>query len=171
MVLSENMLKALNKQINAEMWSSYIYMSMAAYFDSTGLKGFANWMKVQAKEELMHAEKFYNHVNEMGGIVNFSAIEAPSNDWSSPLEVFEETYKHEQLVTKMIHNLVDISIEEKDHSTNSMLRWFVDEQVEEESSADEIVQKLKLIKENPSGLFMMDQELATRTFVPPVKEK
>jgi ferritin len=167
--MSVRMLEGLNNQINAEMKSSYIYMSMAAYLDSTGLKGCANWMKIQAKEELTHAQKIYDFINNRGGRVKYFEIDAPRNDWSSPKEVFEETYKHEQKVTKMINELVDTAKQDNDHATDSMLRWFVDEQVEEESSAEEIVQKFVMVKDNPSAVFMIDKELGQRVFT--IQEK
>jgi ferritin len=159
--------KAINKQINAEMWSGYLYLSMSSYFESVGLKGFANWMWIQAREEATHAMRLYNHVIERGGRVILSAIDKVPTKWKSPLEVYEETYKHEQKVTGLINDLVNLAIKEKDHATVNMLQWFVDEQVEEEASADEIVQKLKLIETNTSGLFMLDQELGQRIFTPP----
>ena len=160
--------KAINKQINAEMWSGYLYLSMSSYFESIGLKGFANWMWIQAREEVTHAMRLYNHVIERGGRVILSAIDKVPTQWKSPLEIYEETYKHEQKVTGLINNLVNLAIKEKDHATVNMLQWFVDEQVEEEASADEIVQKLQLIEKNTSGLFMLDQELGQRMFTPPV---
>ncbi len=159
---------ALNKQLNAELYSSYLYLSMAAYFESVSLKGFANWMRVQAQEELAHAMKFYDYVNERGGRVKLTSISAPSTQWDSPLAAFKQVYEHEQKVTKLINDLVTLAISEADHATNNFLQWFVAEQVEEESSADEIVQKLKLLGEDRSGLFMLDQELGQRVFSPPV---
>jgi ferritin len=158
---------ALNKQLNAELYSAYLYLSMNAYFESTSLKGFANWMRIQAQEELFHAMKFYDYINERGGRVNLTSISAPSAQWDSPLAAFEQVSQHEQKVTGLINNLVTLAISEADHATNNFLQWFVAEQVEEESSADEIVQKLKLLGEDRSGLFMVDQELGQRIFTPP----
>lgn len=149
------------------MYSSYLYLSMSANFESSNLSGFANWMKVQAQEEMVHAMKFYGHIIERGGKVILDKINKPPVEWKIPLKAFEDAYAHEQIVTKLIHNLVDIAAKEKDHASTSMLQWFVDEQVEEEASADEIVQKLKLMKDAPGGLFMLDQELAKRVFVAP----
>jgi len=159
---------ALNSQMNAEIYSSYLYMSMSAWFESEGLKGAANWMRVQALEEGVHAMKFYNYVRDRGGRVAFAAIEAPPAEWKSPLDCFQAVYAHEQKVTGLINKLVDLAISKSDHATNSFLQWFVTEQVEEEASADELVQKLKLIKDSPQALLMLDTELAARTFVPPV---
>jgi len=152
----------INNQINAELYSSYLYLSMSSYFQSINLKGFANWMLIQAQEELYHAMKFYDYVNERGGKVLVKQIEKPPTEWASPLAVFEYTYKHEQKVTSLINNLVDLAISEKDHASNSFLQWYVNEQVEEESNADELVQKLKMMADTDSGLFMIDQELAKR---------
>ena len=160
--------KAINKQINAEMWSGYLYLSMSSWFESKGLSGFANWMWIQAREEMTHAMRLYQHVIERGGRVKFEAIDKVPTEWKSPQHVFEETYKHEQKVTKLIENLVDIAENEKDRATYNMLQWFIDEQVEEEDSADEILQKIKLIGKNGNGIFMLDRELSQRVFNPPV---
>ncbi len=170
-MLSKRMLKALNKQVNAELYSAYLYLSMAAYFESINLKGFANWMKVQAQEELTHAMKFFDYLNERGGRVELDTIEKPPTEWNSPLDAFETTYKHETNVTRMINNLVNMAMEEKDHATYNMLQWFVAEQVEEEASADEIRQQLKLIGNDGRGIMMLDRELRQRTFTPPQEEK
>jgi len=166
-MIKEKIQEALNQQLNAELFSSYLYLSMAAYFESINLKGFANWMRVQTQEELVHAMKFYNFIIERGGKAVLSAIEGPPTQWKSPLAVFEHAYKHEQKVTGLINNLVDLSIAEQDHATNNFLQWFVAEQVEEEASADEVVQKIKLMGDATGGLFMLDQELAQRVFTPP----
>ena len=169
-MLSERMLNALNRQVNAELYSSYLYLSMAAYFESINLKGFANWMRVQAQEELTHAMRFFDYINERGGVVKLAAIEQPPTEWKSPLDVFEATYKHEVKVTGMINSLVNLAMKEKDHATYNMLQWFVAEQVEEEASADEIRQQLKLIGKDGRGILMLDRELGQRVFTPPVKE-
>lgn len=170
-MLKEKMEQALNEQINAELYSSYLYLSMAAYFESKNLKGFANWMMVQAQEEDFHAMKFFNFVNERGGRVQLKSIAGPDTEWESPLAVFEAVYKHECHVTDLINKLVDLSLELSDHATNTFLHWFVDEQVEEEASADDIVQQLRLVGDNGQGLFMVDRELAQRTFTPPADEE
>jgi len=166
-MIDEKMQEAINKQLNAELYSSYLYLSMSAYFQAVNLGGFANWMRVQAKEELAHAMKFYDYVNERGGRVVLRLVEAPPSDWDSPLAVFEHVYQHEQKVTGLINKLVDLAVKARDHATNNFLQWFVSEQVEEEASADEVVQKLKLVGDDPSGLFMIDRELAQRVFVAP----
>jgi len=163
-MLSQKMQEALNKQLNAELYSAYLYLSMSAYFQSLNLSGFANWMRVQAQEELMHGMKFYDYINERGSRILLQPIEAPPAEWASPLEVFEATYGHEQKVTALINELVNIATAEGDHATKIFLQWFVSEQVEEEASANEVVQKLKLIGDSPNGLLMMDQEFAARVF-------
>lgn len=158
---------SLNKQLNAELYSSYLYLSMAAYFESVSLKGFANWMRVQAQEELIHAIKLYDYIHERGGRVMLTSVNAPMAQWDTPLAAFEHVYQHEQKVTTLINNLVNLAISEADHATNNFLQWFVAEQVEEESSAVEIVQRLRLLGEDRSGLFFLDQELGQRVFTPP----
>ena len=165
------MLDELNRQVNAELYSSYLYLSMAAYFESINLKGFANWMKIQAQEEVIHAMKFFDYINERGGRVTLDTIKKPPAEWKSPLDVFETTYKHEVNVTKMINSLVDLAIREKDHATYNMLQWFVAEQVEEEASADAIRQQLKFIGKDGRGLLMLDRELSRRVFTPPAQEE
>jgi ferritin len=166
-MLSEKMEQALNGQINAEMYSAYLYLSMSAYFQSISLSGFANWMKIQAQEEMVHAMKFYDFVNERGGRVTLHPVDAPPAQWDGPLDVFEAVYSHEQKVTGLINDLVELALSERDHATNIFLQWFVSEQVEEEDSADDIVQKIKLIGEAQGGLFMLDRELGQRTFTAP----
>ena len=161
-MLSEKVEKALNGQLNAEMYSGYLYLSMNAYFKSINLDGFANWMHHQALEELEHGMKFYDFINQRGGRVTLKAIEAPPIEWDSPLAVFEETLKHEQKVTGLINALVDTALAENDHATNIFLQWFVTEQVEEEESVGGVLEQLKLLGEAKGGLFMMDRELSKR---------
>jgi ferritin len=156
------MQEALNKHTNAELYSSYLYLSMSAYFQSVNLAGFSAWMRVQAREELAHAMKFYGHVIERGGRVSLQAVEAPRSQWDSPLAAFEDAYRHEQKVTGLINQLVDEAVQTRDHATNNFLQWFVSEQVEEEASVDAIVQKLKLVGGAPGGLFMIDHHLGER---------
>ncbi|MCD6108212.1 MAG: ferritin [Thermoplasmata archaeon] len=170
-MLSKKMLDELNRQVNAEFYSSYLYLSMAAYFESINLKGFANWMKIQAQEEVTHAMKFFDYINERGGRVILDTIEKPPAEWKSPLDVFETTYKHEVNVTKMINKLVTLALEENDHATYNMLQWFVAEQVEEEASADAIRQQLKFIGKDGRGLLMLDRKLSRRVFTPPAQEE
>lgn len=169
-MLSKQIQDAINEQINAELYSAYIYASMSAYFQSVNLPGFANWMRVQTQEEVMHAFKFYAYVNERGGRVVLQAIDAPPQEWDSPLAAFEAVYVHEQKVTGLINDLVDLAVKESDHATTNFLQWFVSEQVEEEAGADEVVQKLKLVGDAPGGLFMLDREMGQRIFTPPAAE-
>jgi len=169
-MLKKKMMKALNEQINAEMYSSYLYLSMESYFQSVSLAGFAAWMRGQVQEELMHSMKFYDFVNERGGRVTLDTIQKPETSWKSPLVAFEHILRHEQMVTELINDLVDLAIREKDHATNIFLQWFVTEQVEEEASVGEIVDKLKLIKDNSSGLFLLDAEMSKRVFTLPQSE-
>jgi len=161
-MITKKMEKALNEQINAELYSAYLYLSMSAYFEAGNLPGFAKWMRIQWQEEVMHGLKIYDYVNERGGRVTLKSIDEPPAKWKSPLDVFQATYKHEQVVTGRINDLVTQAVAEKDHATNAFLQWFVTEQVEEEKSADEIVQKLKRISDAPGGLYMLDKELGQR---------
>jgi ferritin len=160
--MDKELVEELNKQMNAEFYSSYIYFGMAAYFESENLKGFANWMHIQAHEEWGHGMKFYNYLQERGADVTLGKLDAVATRYDSALAVFEEAYKHEQLVTSLINNLVDLSRKVDDKPTEIFLQWFVSEQVEEEASASEIVEKLKMIKDSPNGLFMMDAQLGKR---------
>ncbi len=163
-MLNKKLEKAINDQLNFELYSSYIYLSMSAYFSSIGLDGFANWMQIQTEEEVVHAMKFYKYVLERDGVVQLDKIDKPKLKWKTPLEAFEDAYKHEQIVTGRIHKLMDLALEEKDHPTVSFLHWYVDEQVEEEANAKQIVDQLKLVKDAPQGLFMIDKELGARVF-------
>jgi len=159
--------KELNKQLNKEFFSAYLYMSMSAYFQSVDLLGFANWMNVQAKEEMFHAEKFYNFIHERNGKVVLEQLDKPQTDWESPLAAFEDALKHELFITSSLNDLVNTALEEKDHATNIFLQWFITEQIEEESNDIEIIRKLKLMKDAPGGMFMLDKELAARVLVLP----
>ena len=170
-MLSEKMQDALNKQINQEFYSSYLYLSMSAYFQAISLMGFSHWLRIQAQEELFHAMKFYDFVNERGGRVTLQKIADPPVKWDNSVTVFQDILKHEQGVTRAINDLVNLAYEEKDHATQIFLQWFVTEQIEEESSAGEVLHKLKLTAGEGSGLFMLDRELATRIFVPPSPAK
>lgn len=168
-MINEKIQEAFNKQINAELYSSYLYLSMSAYFESMNLPGFAHWMRCQAQEEVVHAMKFYDYLNERGGNVKLTAIDAPPAAWNSPLHAFEDAYSHEQKVTGLINGLVDLAVQEKDHASTNFLQWFVAEQVEEEDSADKVVQSLKLAGNQGGGMFMIDRELGQRVFTLPVK--
>ena len=167
-MLSDKMQMTLNKQLNAEAYSGYLYLSMKAWFESKGLKGMSHWMGHQAREEFFHTQKFYTFIIERGGKVNLTAIDAPAVDWASPLAVFENALAHEKKVTGLINDLVNLAKSESDHASDIFLQWFVTEQVEEESAADEIVQKLKLAGDSGPGLFMIDSELGQRQLGPDV---
>ena len=170
-MLTKKMESALNTQINEEFWAAYLYLSMSAYFTAEGLPGFANWMHVQAQEEVTHAMKIYNYVLERDGRVTLEPVKAVATSWDSPLAVFEASLAHEQKVTAMIDKLVEVATEEKDHATRSMLQWFVDEQVEEEANAKAIIDSLKLIGDNGYGLYSVDKDLASRIFTDETKEE
>lgn len=169
-MVNEKMEKALNAQLNAEMYSGYLYLSMAAYFEDEGLNGFANWMRVQAQEELDHGMKFYDYIIRRGAKVVLEEIEKPQTEWDSTLAAFEHVLSHEQLVTSLINNLVDLAIVEKDHATNNFLQWFVEEQVEEEENAMEILGKVKLAGDSSQIIYMLNDEFATRTYTPSTGE-
>jgi ferritin len=152
----------LNTQLNAEFYSSYFYLSMSAYFESNDLQGFSRWFRVQANEEYAHAMKIFNYIYQIGGGVKLMKIDGPKTDWDSFLEVFQDTFEHEQKVTKSINTLLELSITEKDYATVNFLQWFVSEQVEEEATAQQNVKKMKMIGDSKSGLFMLDRELGSR---------
>ena len=164
--LDRKLESSLNKQINEEMFSSYMYLSMAAYFESENLPGFANWMRVQTQEETLHAMMFFDYVNERNGRVLLTKIEAPRTEWKSPLDAFTEAYNHEKHISERIRALVKQARELDDDSTDNFLQWFVAEQVEEENSTYTIVQQLKLIGDDRAGLFLIDRELAARRPAP-----
>lgn len=161
-MLSKQIEQVLNDQINAEFYSSYLYMSMAAYFRSIKLNGFATWMEKQAKEEEEHALKIYEYVNKRNGTVILKSVKEPPSEWNSPLNVFEATYTHEQEVTKSIERIFSLAEGEKDHATASFIQWFIDEQVEEEYSVLQILEKLRMIKDSVQGLMILDGEIGKR---------
>lgn len=169
-MLSKKMVPALNAQVAAELYSSYLYVSMSAWLQNEGFPGAANWMGLQAREEIFHAQKFYKHIIDRGAQIKLGAIEAPPFKWKSPLEVFEQAYAHEQKVTALINNLMSLAKAESDHASEIFLQWFVSEQVEEESSALEVVQKFKLAAGGGAGFFMIDQELGARVLSQLVKD-
>lgn len=168
-MLKDKLQKELNKQINKEIFSSYLYLSMAAYFETLTLKGFANWMYVQSQEELTHAMRIFKYVIDKGGKVELAAMEAPKKEWKNTLDAFEASYEHEKFITKSIDDLVTLAIEEKDYATQRMLDWFVNEQVEEETNVTEIIEKIKLTGMQNTGLLFIDKELQSRSFTYPVK--
>jgi ferritin len=161
-MLKKEITKALNDQINKEMYSAFLYMQMASYTNDLTLKGFANWFMVQYHEEMFHAMKMYEYVQSQGESVTLQAIDAPTAKFKSPLDAFEKTLEHEQFVTKSINNLMDLAIKHKDHATKIFLEWYVTEQVEEEDTAGDMIAQLKMIGKDAHALLMMDRELAAR---------
>jgi ferritin len=161
-MLTNKMLSALNAQVQAEMHSSYLYLSIAAYFESMNLRGFAKWMRLQADEEREHAMKFYDFILECGGKVDLAAIAAPQSEWNSALAAFTDVLKHEKKVTSLIHDLYRLSVKEDDLATGVFLQWFIKEQVEEEANASEIVAKLKMNRDSVGGLLVIDHHLGKR---------
>lgn len=170
-MLKKSVEAALNHQINAEFHSAYLYLSMSSWFQSVGLAGCANWMKVQYQEELAHAIRFFEYLIERGGRALLTPIGEVKTDYQNVTHVFEETLAHEVTVTGLINNLMDIAIKESDHATKSFLQWFVDEQVEEEANVEQILNNLKLINGEGQGLLMMDREMQARVFVNPFPPK
>ena len=164
-MLNKEIEKALNEQVNVEMWSAYLYLSMAAYCHSIRLTGMGSWFEVQFKEEQDHAKIFFNFIIQRNGRVTLKAIDEVPTEWKSVLDVFESILAHEQKITKMINNLFALTIEDNDFATQSMLKWFIDEQVEEEENAQTIIDNLNMIKDNGLGLYMLDKELGARTYV------
>jgi ferritin len=161
-MFSSKVEKAINEQIKNELYSAYLYLSMAAYFDSINLPGFAHWMRVQFAEEQEHAERFYHFVYERGGRVVLQALDQPPSEWASPLAVFEETLKHEQKVTALINDLYALAVQENDYASQVFLQWFIAEQVEEEASATQVIETLKMVGDKGHALVMLDHQLAQR---------
>ncbi len=163
-MLNPKVEKLMNEQINAENYSDFLYLSMSAYFERLNLSGFAKWTYVQYLEETTHALKFFKYINERGGKVTLTAIKEPAIEWKSPIDVFDNIYKHEQHVTSLINNLVDVALQERDHASNNVLQWYVAEQVEEEANAQRIFEQLKRVGESKDGLYMLDKEVGIRVF-------
>jgi len=161
-MLKKTIEAALNTQVNRELYSAYLYLSMSAWFESIRMKGFAHWLRVQDQEERIHAMKLFDYIVDRGGVVILTPIEAPKTSWSSPKDAFEHVYSHEQKVTGLINNLVDLSIRESDHTTNTFLQWFVTEQIEEERNASGVLGKIGLAGDLPGNLYLLDAELAQR---------
>lgn len=158
---------ALNAQINREIYSGYLYLSMAAYFDDLGLKGFAHWMRVQHREEENHGLMMLGYVSEAGGRVVLTGIDGPAATWASPLAAFEEVLSHEQQVTAWVHELVDLALATRDHATANFLQWFVGEQIEEEAKAKELRDTLRFVGDGGPALLMLDREVGVRAYVLP----
>jgi len=167
MKISKKLQDAFNEQVAAEFYSAHIYLSMAAYLEDIDLPGFASWMRMQYKEEIVHGMKLFEYVIERDGRSAVKAIDAPPFEWKGPVDVFEETLKHEQHVTSLINNLMDLALAERDHAASIFLQWFVNEQVEEEDTAKGVLQQLKMLGDSKAGLFQIDRELGARTFTPP----
>jgi ferritin len=167
--MKKKMEKALNKQVNAELYSSYLYLAMESYFQSISLSGFAKWMRGQVQEEMFHGIKIYDYIHERGGSSQFEAIEKPETQWQSPLAAFEHVLVHEEKVTELINDLIDVALDVRDHAAKAFLDWFIIEQVEEEATVGEIVDRLRLIGDDSSGLFHLDAELSKRVFTMPAK--
>jgi ferritin len=161
-MIKDKILKALNKQLNEELYSSYAYLAMFAHFTSNSLDGFAHWFRLQSQEEYGHAMKILDYINARDGKVTLMKVEAPKAIWKKPVEVFQETYDQEVLVSKSINNIVDLSLSEKDYATNNFMQWFVSEQVEEESTASKLLDRIKLVGDNKNGLLLLDKELGMR---------
>ncbi len=167
-MIHAKMAKALNEQINREMYSAYLYMSMSAHSASVGLKGFSNWFMVQYHEEMYHAMKMYEYVQRQGSDIKLEALATPPGSFESPLDMFTQTLTHEQYITKSINDLMELAISKKDHATQIFLEWYITEQVEEEENDNDIIQQLKLIGDNPHALLMLDRELNGRNTTVPI---
>jgi len=161
-MITQSVQNAINEQIKNELYSAYLYLSMSAHFEANNLPGFAKWMRIQSQEELEHALRLFDHLNERGGRVTLSAIPQPNSEWKSTLEVFNQVLEHEQHVTALIHRLYETALAEKDYASQVMLQWFIDEQVEEEKNANEIVEQLKLIDAHGTAVLMLDHRLGKR---------
>lgn len=167
MTINQKLADAINDQINAEFWSAFLYLSMACYWEQQGRTGVANWFKVQFKEEQAHAEIFIDYLHARGGEVKLQAIEKMKQTWESLEETFSDTLVHEQAVTDRINNLYALAEEQKDYATRQMLNWYIAEQVEEEHNVQDILDNLKLVNGDGTGILQIDRELATRTYVAP----
>ena len=159
---SKKLQDALNQQINHELFSSYLYLSMSAYFEATNLPGFARWMKIQSEEEYGHGMKFYHFIHECSGRVELEAIAKPTFEYKSPLDVMKKVLEHEKKVTGTINALYELAVKEKDYPTQVMLHWFIKEQVEEEKNASDVIELLKKIGDSAAGLAMVDQRMGAR---------
>ncbi len=162
MKLGEKLEQAINDQIQAEIYSAYLYLAMSAYCEDISMPGYAHWLRVQSEEEIEHAMKFFHYVNERGGRVILQAIQQPDAEFDSPLDIAQQTYEHEQKVTSLIHDLYALAIAEKDYAAQVFLQWYIDEQVEEEDNATRLVEMFEMVKDSPNGLFMLDQKLGAR---------
>lgn len=162
-MISDRMQEALNEQVNKEYYSAYLYLAMAGYCMEQGLPGFSNWMRLQYEEEILHSTKIYDYILDQGGVVHLKAIAEPPKEYGTPVEIFEQTLEHEQFITKSIHTLMDLAIEEHDYATQTFLQWYVTEQVEEEASVNDVLSPLRMVGNDKGGLIMIDQKLEGRS--------
>lgn len=162
-MISKTLQEAINLQINKEMYSSYLYLSMAAYFEENNLSGFAHWMRLQTTEENEHGMKFFDYLIARGGRVSLGAFTAPKTDWASSLEVFQQSLEHEQMITASINKLYELAVKENDYAFQIFLQWFINEQVEEEKNVTDIIEMLKLIEKGGTAVLMLDKQLGKRT--------
>lgn len=161
-MISEKMQDALNEQVNKEFFSAYMYLGMSAYCNGLGLPGFSHWMRMQYEEESLHVTKMYDYILDQGGTIHLKTIEEPPKEYGTPIEIFETTLEHEQFVTKSIHELMDLAVEERDYASQGFLQWYVGEQVEEEANVNDILAPLRMVGEDKGGLMMIDQQLSQR---------
>lgn len=161
-MISEKMEAELNEQVNKEFYSAYLYLAMAAYCTTIGLPGFSHWMRLQYDEETMHVTKMYDYILDQGGAVHLKAIEEPPKEYGTPLEIFEKTLEHEQFITRSIHKLMGLAIQENDYATQAFLQWYVTEQVEEEANVNDVLNPLRMVGNDKGGLMMIDQKLSGR---------
>ena len=161
-MISEKIQEALNEQVNKEFYSAYMYLAMSAYCDTIGLPGFSNWMRMQFEEENLHVTKMYDYILAQGGQIHLKQIDEPPKEYGTPVDIFEKTLEHEQYVTGLIHDLMDLAVGEKDYATQTFLQWYVSEQVEEESNVNDILAPLRMVGKEGGGLMMIDQQLAKR---------
>ena len=170
-MIDKRVCDALNEQLNAELYASYLYLSISAHFEHSNMRGFAAWMKVQSQEENAHAMRLYDFINDRGGRVRLKKIDEPPSEWENPLAAFQAALDHERKVTAKIHSLVDLSTEKRDHATSTFLQWFVSEQVEEEAAAEDVVHQLTMVGDNGNGLFLLDRDLGQRPAAPAEPEQ
>jgi ferritin len=162
MMIKQKVLDALNKQLNQELFASYLYLAMSAHFESVSLSGFAGWMRKQSVEENQHAMKIFDFILQVDGKVELFKIDSPKTGWSTPQQIFQEVYDHEKTVTSSIYDIVDLAQAQRDHATTTFLQWFVNEQVEEEATALKILDRVNLVGDNKNGLLLLDHELGSR---------
>ena len=166
-MISEKMQSALNDQVNEEFYSAYLYLAMSSYCQTIGLPGFAHWMRIQYEEENMHVTRMYDYILNQGGAVHLKAIAEPEQEFGNPIEIIEKTLEHEQYITNLIHQLMDLAVQEKDYATQTFLQWYVTEQVEEEANVNDILAPLRMVGDDKGGLMMIDQQLAVRPALAP----